>query len=263
MALVAVPSRFAMTGAPGSGAASVESLHCRSDRHGWVRDRFGGDSACLVIATDGVWMERDPDAAPVTIDALTVSYRSMRSELWVQHTANHHDNLEIIRLRRNADLPGVLAAARHATARLSMDCILAHADLLAARARAVPPQAIDMRLARLVEFMIRDLTVSLQRPVDVLPSHHHLAERVRFSGGAAASRSHTSRVFKSATGMTLSHYRQRSRLVAAIRRIASDDGTFASIATETGFADHAHLTRSLAQVTGTTPKALRARFRAD
>jgi transcriptional regulator GlxA family with amidase domain len=68
-------------------------------------------------------------------------------------------------------------------------------------------------------------------------------------------------VFKTATGMTLSHYRQRSRLVAAIRRIASGDGTFASIATETGFAAHAHLTRSLAQATGSSPKALRARFR--
>lgn len=255
--------RAEATGPRDSEATSAESLYCRSGRHGWVRDQFGGDTACLVIATDGVWMERDPDAAPVTIDALTVSYRSMRSELWVQHTANHHDNLEIIRLRRNADLPGIVASARHATARLSMDCILAHADLLAARSRSLPAQAIDVRLARLVELMLRDLSVTLLRPVDVLPSHRHLAERVRFSGDAAASRSHTSRVFKRATGMTLSHYRQRSRLVAAIRRIASGESTLASIATETGFADHSHLTRSLTQATGTTPKALRARFRAD
>lgn len=250
-----------MNAAPRGEGALVESFDCRCHRHGWVRDQLGAESACLVIATGGVWMERDPDAAPVTVDALTVSYRSMRSELWVQHTADPRDSVEIIRLRRGADLPGVLRSASHATARVSMECLLAQADLIAARSRKLPEPVIAARLARLVELMLGDLSASLAQPVDLLPSHHHLAERVRFRGDAGASRSHTSRVFKQATGMTLSHYRQRGRVAAAIRRLASDDGNLAQIAIETGFADHAHLCRSLVKATGATPTALRARFR--
>lgn len=240
---------------------SVESFRCQSHHSGWVRDQLGAESACLVIATGGVWMERDPDAAPVTVDAQTVSYRSVRSELWVQHTADHRDDLEIIRLRRGAELPAALRSANHATARVSMKCLLAQADLIAARNRGLPQAVVAVRLARLVELMLTDLSDGLGRQAALVPSHHHLAERVRFGADAAASRSHTSRVFKHATGMTLSHYRQRGRVASAIRRIASSDANLAQIAAEAGFADQAHLSRSLTKATGSTPSVLRARFR--
>lgn len=205
-------------------------------------------------------MERDPDDAPVTVDTQTVSFRSVRSELWVRHAAGHHDNLEIIRLGRRSELPAPLTRTGHATARLSMDCFLAQADVLAARSRAGSEAVVQDRLQRLTQLLLRDLAAAVSQRHDLCPSHHHLAERVRFSADAGASRSHTSRVFKRATGMTLSHYRQRGRVAAAVRRIATNDGTLADIASDVGFADQAHLCRSLVRATGCTPTTLRKRF---
>lgn len=240
---------------------SLESFRCAS-RHptGWIRDRVASDSPCLVIATSGVWMERAPRSAPVTVDAQTVSYRAGQPDLWVQHSTDNHDSVEVIRLRRALDVPQALQATTHATARMSMDCLLAHADVIAARSRAMPQPEITLRLERLVALVVDDLTQSLRRPHHFSPSHVRLAERVRFDSGTAASRSHTSRVFRQVNGMTLSHYRQRSRIADAIRRIASSDDKFACIAVDSGFADHAHLSRSVALATGLTPTSLRARF---
>jgi len=196
----------------------------------------------------------------VAVDALTVSFRPARSALWVAHSRAHDDGYETIWLPRDVELPAILRSGRHMTAFLSLDSTLAHADLIAARSAKRPVHVINGRVERLVDAAVADLAVAAARRQDMPLSQRLLAERVRIDSSAAASRSHTSRVFTRATGMTLSRYRQRMRVVAAVRAIASRDDSLATIAAETGFANQAHLSRSLVGATGSTPTSLRRRF---
>ena len=72
---------------------------------------------------------------------------------------------------------------------------------------------------------------------------------------------HLSRVFRRLTGRTISQYRTELRVTHALDRLGGQDpdaGTLARIAAETGFADHAHLTRTIRRMIGTTPRTLRA-----
>jgi len=70
----------------------------------------------------------------------------------------------------------------------------------------------------------------------------------------AVSPHHLSRVFRAEVGVSISTYRRRLRLRAALERI--DEGGLARVAADAGFADHAHLTREMRALLGTTPSAL-------
>lgn len=71
---------------------------------------------------------------------------------------------------------------------------------------------------------------------------------------------HLSRVFHADTGMTIAGYRTRLRVNHAVQLLADEDLTIAETATQSGFADQAHLTRALRQHTGSTPHQLRTAF---
>jgi AraC-like DNA-binding protein len=78
----------------------------------------------------------------------------------------------------------------------------------------------------------------------------------------AVSPYHLSRVFHRTTGVTLRRYRIRLRTVAALDALADDRSRgLAAIAAELGFADQAHLTRTLREETGQPPGRLRALLR--
>jgi AraC-like DNA-binding protein len=68
---------------------------------------------------------------------------------------------------------------------------------------------------------------------------------------------HLSRVFHQETGMTLTRYRIRIRVLGALEAIDAGEKDLAGLAARLGFADHAHLTRSVRQECGRTPRELR------
>lgn len=68
---------------------------------------------------------------------------------------------------------------------------------------------------------------------------------------------HLSRVFSRVTGSGISTYRNRVRVSRALERIGQGERNLAALAHELGFADHAHLTRTVRVVTGHTPSACR------
>jgi AraC-like DNA-binding protein len=68
---------------------------------------------------------------------------------------------------------------------------------------------------------------------------------------------HLSRVFGQVTGSSISGYRNRVRVSRALDRISGGERSLAGLAHELGFADHAHLTRTIRTVTGHTPTACR------
>jgi AraC-like DNA-binding protein len=73
----------------------------------------------------------------------------------------------------------------------------------------------------------------------------------------ACSPHHLSRVFSQVTGSSVSSYRNRIRVSRALDRIAEGERDLAALAHDLGFADHAHLTRTVRAVTGLTPSACR------
>lgn len=74
---------------------------------------------------------------------------------------------------------------------------------------------------------------------------------------AGLSPYHLSRVFSQATGQTLTRYKARLRAARAMDRLEAGERDLARLALETGFADQAHLTRTLRAELGWTPARLR------
>lgn len=66
-----------------------------------------------------------------------------------------------------------------------------------------------------------------------------------------------SRVFSRETGTTLTRYRNRVRVSRAMDRLADGETALADLAQDLGFADQAHLTRTVREHVGRTPVALR------
>lgn len=70
-----------------------------------------------------------------------------------------------------------------------------------------------------------------------------------------------SRGFRRVFGITPSAFRARSRAKAAWERVAHSIQPLASIAAELGFADQAHMTRSIGALTGRTPGSWRGKVK--
>ncbi|MFI9591585.1 helix-turn-helix transcriptional regulator [Nonomuraea sp. NPDC052265] len=66
-----------------------------------------------------------------------------------------------------------------------------------------------------------------------------------------------SRAFTRELGVSLTHYRNRVRVSRALDRLESGETGLAALAADLGFADQAHLTRTIRRHVGHTPTALR------
>ena len=68
---------------------------------------------------------------------------------------------------------------------------------------------------------------------------------------------HLSRVFHACTGKTVSAYRNQLRVREALERLAEGERSLTGLASDLGFADHAHLARTVRREAGAVPSALR------
>lgn len=73
----------------------------------------------------------------------------------------------------------------------------------------------------------------------------------------AVSPHHLSRVFQRTTGQTISRYRMRLRVRAALERLAGGERDLARLAADVGFSDQSHLHRVVREETARSPSALR------
>ena len=73
----------------------------------------------------------------------------------------------------------------------------------------------------------------------------------------AVSTHHLSRIFSHATGRGIARHRIELRISAALQRLQAGEDNLARLAADLGFADHAHLTRTLHRHTDSTPSELR------
>jgi AraC-like DNA-binding protein len=77
------------------------------------------------------------------------------------------------------------------------------------------------------------------------------------AGATGLSAFHLSRVFRRATGRTISAYRIGLKITTALDQLADGETDLAQLAARVGFADQAHLTRLLRRESGWTPGLLR------
>lgn len=67
-----------------------------------------------------------------------------------------------------------------------------------------------------------------------------------------------SRVFRRATGQTLTSYRHALRVLAALERLRDADIDLTELALELGYSSHSHFTRIFRRHLGVTPSQVRA-----
>jgi AraC-like DNA-binding protein len=149
---------------------------------------------------------------------------------------------------------------------------LAHRLLLAAGRNGADPNELTERAITLVGEMLEKIDadrVAAGRPATAR-GHRLLVDGAREILAAepgrqlpdlarmlAISPHHLSRIFRAATGDTISRHRMRLRARAALEQLAGGEDSLARLAADTGFADQSHLCRVLRAETGHPPSALR------
>ncbi|HVV10815.1 AraC family transcriptional regulator [Amycolatopsis sp.] len=241
----------------------VHTVACRDDHRGWSapEERAGHG---LVLVRRGRFRRR-VSGRVADVDA-TVGYVSLPGdEGYFAHPAGGDVCTSISfspDLWQATTAGGLRGREVYVDARLD----LAHRHFLAA-ARS---QDVDFALA---ETMLELLGVALGRAaVGARPSDRTLVAQARAviacdhpaSAGLlpladllGVSPYRLSRCFSRELGVSLTHYRNRVRVGRALDRLEAGESDLAALAVGLGFADQAHLTRTVRAQTGKTPAALR------
>jgi AraC-like DNA-binding protein len=208
-------------------------------------------------------------SAETTVDPVTAFVGRPGDEQSIAHRPGREDACTVVSLGpRLAD--DVLPRRPPTTLRTTGRVDMAHRALLARARQGADGFELSERVVRLAEGLLRDPASTPARAG--IPSHRRLAEAARellvadpaFDGLdrlarlLGVSRSHLSRVFRAETGETLTRFRGRLRVRAALDRLADGHRDLAGLAADLGFADHAHLTRAMRAEVGDPPSYVRS-----
>jgi len=150
---------------------------------------------------------------------------------------------------------------------------LAHRQLLAVTRTADVDHAAAQRLAELVTGVVRQVVATttpdggragagdrtlVARARGVIGDAHPAASGlVPLAALLGVSPYRLSRAFTRELGVSLTRYRNRVRVAHALDRIEEGEPSLAVLASDLGFADQAHLSRTVREHSGHTPTALR------
>jgi AraC-like DNA-binding protein len=249
---------------------TVEDVAC--DWHAGARTSETFDSFALCLVRRGVYELRRPGAA-ILVDS-TIAYFEQRGiEQHVVHPRGIGGSTTVILMSDET-------VARHAgdvwlpdgPIPVTPQVHLLHAALVSDLRLGLDPNELDLRLGSLVGQLVECIEpgrLTARRPA-TRASHRRIVDRVREATAADPARLdlpalarelghttyHLSRVFHRATGLTLTAYRNRVRVAAAIDRIADGHDNLADMAVELGFFDQSHLVRVLRAAVGMPPARL-------
>lgn len=148
---------------------------------------------------------------------------------------------------------------------------VAHRRLLAAT-RAADASEVTERVTQVVSSLLEQVhpaRVEAGRPATVASRARLVADArealtadlslslVELARLVAVSPHHLSRIFKAHSGETVTRYRNRLRCRVALERLAAGHADLSGLASELGFADHAHLSRTIRGEVGVPPSQLR------
>ncbi|MEV4252513.1 helix-turn-helix domain-containing protein [Spirillospora sp. NPDC049652] len=158
---------------------------------------------------------------------------------------------------------------------------LRHRELLGACRAGVDRLEVEERLHMLLDVLLAQPPVGtgdIGGSVATRSQHRRLAFRVQealnsghLTSGleelahlVGSSPKHLSTVFRRVTGRTITAYRNDLRVRAILEDLAQGRGAhLAELAADYGFADHAHLTRTLRRHLGECPSTLRDKLNAE
>lgn len=222
----------------------------------------------VIFVRRGCFQVRAPGWRDV-VDPVTAYLRGPGDEGRIAHRPDTEDACTVLSLDRTLATEALGEWSPTGPLLTSGRTDLAH-RVLVARARH---GADAFELAERVVLLLAELRRrgGTAAPGPVSPSHRRLVESARellaadpgwgsLDGLATAlgvSRSHLSRVFRAGTGESLTRFRARLRVRAALDRIEAGESSLTRLAADLGFADHAHLTRTVRAQLGTPPSRLR------
>ncbi|MER7703349.1 AraC family transcriptional regulator [Kitasatospora sp. NPDC097605] len=240
-------------------AFTVAAVGCRSDHTRWSEPEARGDHRLVLVRrgrfrrrADGVDSDLDP----------TMAYLAAPGE--EERFAHPSGGDVCTSVSFTPSLLGRPPAATTVYVDARVD--LAHRRLLAAAGTGDLDYALTEELLRLV------VTAAGAPPVRPVPADRALvaAAREAITEGApeaaglcslaallAVSPYRLSRVFSRETGVSLTRYRNRVRVARAMDRLTEGEAGLADLAAHLGFADQAHLTRTVRDHLGHTPTTLR------
>ncbi|MFE9411012.1 helix-turn-helix domain-containing protein [Streptomyces sp. NPDC006704] len=251
---------------------SVSAVTCRSDHARWSAPEVRTDYRVVLVRRGR--FHRKAAGAPAHIDTTLAYLGAPGEEESFAHPAGGDVCTSISvtpKLWRSlaGDTPAPAVQALYVDPGLD----LAHRRLLAAASSGDVDYALSEELLALLTTAIRR-TASGPTPLHSTPSGRDrpLVAAAREAIVEAHPASDTllslakllgtspyrlSRAFPRELGVTVTHYRQRVRIGRALDRLEAGENSLSTLAADLGYADQAHLTRTMRQYLGHTPTALR------
>jgi AraC-like DNA-binding protein len=265
-----------------SPVLTVRRVRCRSPRCGCTPEEHSHDHSIAFIRA-GVFVQH-VGKQRVVADPSRVVFFSPGLPYRVSHPADSGDECVVFApaagLVREAMQPHDRAAADVPAPTLPVGGVeadprwfLLQSLLLRALVRdEVAPLAVEELACRMIgELLAAAYHDRTPQPTATQAAHRDLADaarvvlngtyRQRLSLSDVATRVHSSpyhlcRVFRRATGLTLSRYVNRLRLREAAARVADDERDLTRIAISCGFYDHSHFTNAFRREFGVPPSAV-------
>jgi AraC-like DNA-binding protein len=240
---------------------------CAGQHAGWSRDESVMTFA-IVLVSEGMFRRRTNGNERV-IDSVTAYVQCPGEEQQVSHPCGGDLSTVIVPSERIVGDLGDPARLTGAGLLVSPEVDLAHrlllsrarsgadADELAEQATVVAGGLLDrdkvihhVRASRLEHWLAWQVREAIDAEVRV--------RLVDMAAEIGVSAYRLSRAFRRVTGLSVTSYRSELRTRQALARLAQGDQSLAGIAADVGFADQAHLTRTLRASSGMTPRMLQS-----
>ena len=251
---------------------AVEDVRCHSDRSHWSMPEpslgFG-----IVFVRRGCFYRR-VEGVEITLDPTVVYFELPGQEQEIAHPFAGGDACTAIVLSADlvASVWGGEVSLPERPLFTSPDVDLQHRLLLSAARRGSDADEFDEQVVSLIADVLerahpqrvvvgRPATVAARRRlIDAARAAIATEPRIgliELARRLAVSPHHLSRLFRAATGETVTRYRNRVRVRLVLERLAEGELHLARLAAELGFADQAHLTRVVGREAGAPPSRLR------
>ncbi|WP_433176068.1 helix-turn-helix domain-containing protein [Actinoallomurus sp. CA-150999] len=237
---------------------TVSAVGCRADHTRWSEPEARGDHRMVLVRRGR--FRRWADGAEADLDP-TVGYLGAPGE---EERFAHPAGGDVCTSVSFA--PSLWEGHTSGTVYVDARVDLAHRRLLAAAGGGDVDYALAEELLRLVAAAARR-PAEWPRPADralaaaareaIIEGAPEAAGLCPLAGLLKVSPYRLSRVFSQQMGVSLTRYRNRVRVGRAMDRLAQGETGLAGLAAELGFADQAHLTRTVREHLGRTPTALR------
>ncbi|WP_037808220.1 helix-turn-helix domain-containing protein [Amycolatopsis sp. La24] len=249
---------------------AVGTVDCRDDHRGWSAERPREDVRLVLVRRGG--FRRRVRGLCADLDRTVGYLGTPGEEEYFAHPVGGDECTSITLTPAFwRTLAGDAPLLERSTLYVDGTLDLAHRRLLAATRAADPEYAATEGLLGLVAVVVRQVVATVA-PDGGRAGDRALAAQARRAIGddhpaadgliplaalLGVSPYRLSRAFTRELGVSLTRYRNRVRVARALDRLEAGEPSLAALAADLGFADQAHLCRTVRAHLGHTPTALR------